>query len=72
MKDSFIRFTPNLKTRGRILRGGAAAVMVAAAAISWPKSAVLATGFALAAAFLAFEAARGWCALRACGVKTRF
>jgi hypothetical protein len=71
MKDSFLRFTPNLETRGRILRGGGAAVMVAAAAISWPKSAVLATGFALAAGFLAFESARGWCALRACGVRTK-
>jgi hypothetical protein len=71
MKDSFVRFTPNLETRGRILRGGSAAVMAAAAAISWPKSVVLATSFALAAVFLGFEGARGWCALRACGVQTK-
>ena len=29
-------------------------------------------GLVLAAGFLAFEATRGWCALRACGVKTKF
>jgi hypothetical protein len=71
MKGSFLRFTPNIETRGRIVRGGCAAVMVAAAAISWPKSVVLAAGFALTAGFLAFESARGWCALRACGLKTK-
>jgi hypothetical protein len=71
MKSTFLPFTPNLNTRGRILRGGGAAVMAAAAAMSWPKSAILATGCALAAGFLAFESARGWCALRACGVKTK-
>ncbi|MGE5208001.1 MAG: hypothetical protein ACM3KL_01580 [Alphaproteobacteria bacterium] len=72
MKNSFRRFTPNLETRGRVLRGATATVMAVAAAVSWPKSVILATGFALASGFLAFEATRGWCALRACGVKTKF
>lgn len=63
---------PNIDTKGRVIRGCGALAMVVGAALAWPHS--LAAGWALAisAAFLAFEAARGWCAARACGVKTKF
>jgi hypothetical protein len=65
-------FSPNLEGRGRIVRAGGAAVMATMSAIAWPKSIAVAIGLALASGFLAFEAARGWCALRACGIKTKF
>lgn len=63
---------PNLSTNGRLIRAGGAVTLGIAAALVWPH--VRSVGIALAgsAAFVAFEAARGWCALRACGVKTKF
>jgi hypothetical protein len=71
MKKAFHRFAPNLETRGRILRGGGAGLMAAAAAITWPRSVAVAAGFVVASSFLTFEAVRGWCVFRACGVKTK-
>jgi hypothetical protein len=32
----------------------------------------LGTGMVLAAGFVLFEAVRGWCVLRACGIRTRW
>jgi len=66
------RFATNIENKGRLLRAAGAGVLgVTALALSW-KFPAAAVGLALAAAFLAFEATRGWCALRACGVKTKF
>ena len=67
---SFLR--QNIETKGRIIRGVGALALGIGALLSWPHS--HATGIALAAtaAFVAFEAARGWCVARACGVKTKF
>jgi len=64
-------FAPNLQTRGRIARGLVAFLVFAAAAVSFHFSLIL--GFALLASglFVLFEALRGWCALRACGIKTK-
>ena len=63
---------PNLDTKGRIIRAIAALAMAVAAFLTW--SHLRSSGIALAAssAFVAFEAARGWCIARACGVKTKF
>jgi len=66
------RFAPNIANKGRLLRAGGAILIGTAAMFSWSRSIPLGAGLALASAFLAFEAARGWCALRACGVKTKF
>jgi hypothetical protein len=71
-RKSSCRLAPNLEPKGRALRAGGAVVMAVAAIIVLPKSAAAAAGLTLAAGFLAFEATRGWCALRACGIKTRF
>jgi hypothetical protein len=64
-------FKPNISGAGRILRGIIAAMLFAvailASAFPWPAR----LGFAIGGVFVAFEALRGWCALRACGVKTR-
>lgn len=67
---SFLR--PNIDTKGRVIRGIGALALAAGAALTWPHS--RASGIALAAssAFVAFEASRGWCGARACGVKTKF
>jgi hypothetical protein len=67
---NFLR--PNIDTKGRVIRGILALILGIAAVLSWPHS--LTAGIALAgsAVFVAFEAARGWCVARACGLKTKF
>jgi hypothetical protein len=64
-------FASNIGRRGRIARAvlGAILVMVGislAWAAWWACVIVLVAGV-----FTLFEAARGWCWLRACGIKTR-
>ena len=63
-------------TDGRVICGIAALAMCVDAVLIWPQSRVAGISLALSSAFVAFEAARGWCALRvrraACGVKTKF
>jgi len=62
----------NLQPKGRIVRGGAALALAAGAAALWTQSRPASLVLAVSAAFTGFEAVRGWCALRACGIKTRF
>jgi hypothetical protein len=65
-------FQPNLDRKGRVTRaiwgvlclGGAA--WAAYAGHRWA-----ALGLVLGGLFGFFEAARGWCVVRACGIKTR-
>ncbi len=64
-------FSPNIDGRGRLVRGlGALSLLVGAIfgfqASPWLGLVLLASG-----AFVLFEALRGWCALRACGIKTK-
>lgn len=65
-------FVPNIDKKGRIIRALAATVLLgggmAALFFNWILSLVLlASG-----GFVLFEALRGWCVVRACGVKTKF
>lgn len=65
-------FSPNIDNKGRAVRGCMAAVLFIAAGLAFYKSqwwlgGVLAAG----GGFVLFEALRGWCVARACGVKTR-
>jgi hypothetical protein len=65
-------FSRNITNKGRLLRGlGALALFVGAGfgftVSSWLGVALLASGL-----FVGFEALRGWCVLRACGIKTKF
>jgi hypothetical protein len=64
--------SPNIALKGRVLRGAAAFVMGLGAAFIWSHSRAAGVAIAAASAFVAFEAARGWCIARACGVKTKF
>jgi len=64
-------FQPNLDRRGRLVRGfGAVGVFIAAGFVFrvcvWGGIGLVAFGV-----FMMFEALRGWCGLRACGIKTR-
>lgn len=67
---SFLR--PNIDLKGRLLRAAGALGLAVGAVLAWSWSRAAAFGLGASAAFVGFEAARGWCALRACGVKTKF
>jgi len=52
----------------RALAGGALVLAgIAACRVGWWASAVL----IISGGFVLYEAARGWCLMRACGIKTR-
>lgn len=61
----------NIDNQGRLVRGLGALTLLAGAAFGFTVSPWL--GFVLLASgvFVAFEALRGWCALRACGLRTK-
>jgi hypothetical protein len=63
---------PNIDTKGRVIRALGALILGIAAPLTWPHSSVAAIALGASSAFMAFEAARGWCVARACGVKTKF
>jgi hypothetical protein len=65
-------FSPNLSNQGRILRGCFALALLVGAGFGFTSSLWLGLVLLGAGAFVLFEALRGWCALRACGIKTRF
>jgi hypothetical protein len=71
-KDRQNCLVSNIDNKGRLFRAGGSVIMATAATLLWSKFFAVGAVFAVASAFLAFEAARGWCALRACGVKTKF
>ena len=60
----------NIDEKGRVARGGMAVVFLLFGACLIPEGPVFAGIFILIGLFCAFEAWIGWCAVRACGVKT--
>ena len=55
-----------------LLRGIAAGALLLGGLAAWSFSLSLSLGLMASGAFVMFEALRGWCALRACGIKTKF
>jgi len=64
-------FPRNIGNKGRLARAFAALLLFISAALSFSVSIWLGLGLAASGTFVLFEALRGWCALRACGIKTR-
>lgn len=62
---------PNIGTRGRLARAFGGLLLLVGALFGYRFSSWLSVTLVFGGAFMLFEAARGWCALRACGVKTR-
>jgi hypothetical protein len=62
-------FSPNIQTSGRIARGVCGVASLAAAWVVRERLAV-SVSLAFAGVFMVFEALRGWCVARACGLKT--
>ena len=57
-------FPKNLDTNGRAIVASPPSTMCVGAILIWPQSRVAGISLALSSAFVAFEAARAWCALR--------
>jgi len=61
----------NIDNRGRLIRGISALALLVGAGFGFTVSWWLGGLLLASALFVAFEALRGWCALRACGIKTK-
>jgi hypothetical protein len=64
-------FPRNIDNKGRLLRGMGALGLLVGAGFGFTVSVWLGVGLLVSGLFVAFEALRGWCALRACGLKTK-
>jgi len=68
MKQFFAR---NIDGKGRWVRGMMGLALLIGAAFSFGHSVWLGMLLVAAGLFALFEAGRGWCLARACGIKTR-
>ena len=64
-------FARNIDRRGRLLRAVGGVLFVAGGGLVCGCIAWLAMVLILVGGFMLFEAARGWCLARACGIKTK-
>jgi hypothetical protein len=64
--------SPNISGAGRAIRAAGAVAMLVGAWFAWPSVRWLSVVLGLSGAFVLFEALRGWCVLRACGIRTRY
>jgi len=64
-------FSPNIDGRGRVLRAVWGAALVLVGLLLSGSHLWACFGLAAFGAFALYEAARGWCLLRACGIKTK-
>ena len=64
-------FRPNIKRNGRIARGVIGTVFLITGLILVGGNRWLGLFFVLAGLFAIYEALRGWCLIRACGIKTK-
>jgi hypothetical protein len=65
-------FKPNLDRHGRIARGVIGALCLIAGIIVVDYVRWFGIVLVVAGLFAIFESLRGWCLMRACGVKTKF
>jgi hypothetical protein len=64
-------FRPNLKRNGRIARGVIGTLCLIAGIITVDYTLWLGLVLVAAGLFAIFESIRGWCLVRACGIKTK-
>jgi hypothetical protein len=64
-------FRPNLKRNGRIARGVIGTVCLVAGIVVAGDVSLWGLIFVAAGLFAIYEALRGWCLARACGIKTK-
>ena len=68
MRSLFLR---NIDNKGRLIRGLFALALLVGAGFGFTLSPWLGIALLGSGLFVAFEAWRGWCALRACGIRTK-
>ena len=64
-------FSRNIDNKGRLVRGIGALALLVGSGFGFTVSVWLGIALLTSGVFVAFEALRGWCALRACGIKTK-
>ena len=64
-------FRPNINHRGRIARGVVGTLCLIAGIVIVDFQLIVGLIFVVAGLFALFEAVRGWCLARACGIKTK-
>ena len=64
-------FSRNISNTGRLVRGFVAVALLLGAGLGFFVSIWPGVALAVSGVFVLFEALRGWCVLRACGLKTR-
>jgi hypothetical protein len=64
-------FTPNISNKGRLVRGLFALALFIVAGFALRSSTSAGIFLLCFGGFVLFEAIRGWCAMRACGIKTK-
>lgn len=64
-------FRPNIRRSGRIARGVIGAICLIAGIVLVDESLIVGLILVAAGLFAIFEAIRGWCLVRACGLKTK-
>lgn len=65
-------FAANIDGRGRLIRGSLGVALVIGGVVVCSYNLGAAIALIISGGFCLFEAVRGWCVMRACGVKTRF
>ena len=65
-------FRPNLDRHGRMARGVIGSLCLVAGIIIAGDYSLWGLIFVAAGLFAIFESIRGWCLVRACGIKTKF
>jgi hypothetical protein len=64
-------FAKNIDRRGRIVRAVWGATLILAGLLLWQRSRWACLTLVVFGVFALYEAGRGWCVMRACGIKTR-
>jgi len=64
-------FARNIDRRGRIVRAVWGLSLIVAALLVWSRSVWICVALLAGGVFALYEAARGWCVMRACGIKTK-
>ena len=65
-------FARNIGQRGRIVRAVWGLALIVAGLLVSARNGWLYIALLVAGGFALYEAARGWCVMRACGIKTKF
>jgi hypothetical protein len=64
-------FARNIDRRGRIVRAVWGLACIVGGLLLWERSRWLCFALIAGGGFALYEAVRGWCFMRACGIKTR-